>query len=149
MPPKTTFTTTLLKATGMDATGIVVPADVMATLGPGKRPAVTVTVNGYTYRSTVAVMSGKFMLPLAKVHREAAGVTGGQKVKVTLALDTAPRETPLPADLKKALTKAKLLKAFEGKAFTHRKEWVRSVEEAKKPETRERRIAKVVEALGG
>ena len=121
----------------------------MAALTTAKRAAVTVTLNGYSYRSTVVVMGGKFMLPLAKVNREGAGVAGGQKVKVTLELDTAPRETPLPADLKAALTKAKLMKAFEGKAFTHRKEWVRSVEEAKKPETRERRIAKVVEALGG
>lgn len=149
MPTRVTFTTTLTKATDMDATGIVVPADVVETLGQGKRPKVSVTLKSYTYRSTVAVMGGQFMLPLAKVHREAAGVQGGETVKVTLELDTAPRETPLPADLKAALTKAKLLQAFEGKAFTHRKEWVRSVEEAKKPETRERRIAKVVEALSG
>lgn len=148
-PPRVTFTTTLLKATDMDATGIVVPPDAVATLGTSKRPAVTVTLKRYTYRSTVAVMGGKFMLPLAKVHREAAGVQGGETVKVTLELDAAPREVAVPADLKAALTKAKLLKAFEGKAFTHRKEWVRSVEEAKQPETRERRIAKVVATLQG
>lgn len=147
--PKTTFTTTLLKATDMDATGIVVPPDVVAALGTSKRPAVSVTVNGYTYRSTVAVMGGQFMLPLAKVHREASGVRDGQTLKVTLALDTAPREVDVPADLASALKKAKVLAAFEAKSFTQRKEWVRAVEEAKAAETRTRRITKVVDALAG
>lgn len=147
MPPKTSFTTTVLQADDMNATGIVVPPEVVEALGTSKRPAVTVTLNGYTYRSTVAVMGGKFMLPLAKVHREAAGVKGGQKLKVTLELDTAPREVAVPADLKSALTKGKVLKAFEGASFTNRKEWVRGVEEAKAPETRARRIAKVVATL--
>lgn len=147
MPARTTFTTTLLKATDMNATGIVVPPDAVAALGTSKRPAVQVTLNGYTYRSTVAVMGGQFLVPLAKAHREAAGVAGGQKVKVTLELDTAPREVTVPADLKSALTKGKVLKAFDASSFTKRKEWVRGVEEAKAPETRARRIAKVVEAL--
>ena len=147
MPPRTTFTTTLMKATDMDATGIVVPPDAVATLGTSKRPPVTVTLKGYTYRSTVAAMGGKFMLPLAKVHREAAGVQGGDTVEVTLTLDTAPRDTPVPADLKAALTKAKVLKAFQASAPSKRKEWVRQVEEAKAAATRARRIAKVVAAL--
>ena len=121
----------------------------MAALGPGKRPKVTVTLNGYTYRSTVAVMGGAFLLPLAKVHREASGVRDGQTLKVTLALDTAPREVDVPADLASALKKAKVLAAFEAKSFTQRKEWVRGVEEAKAAETRARRIAKVVDALAG
>lgn len=147
MPPHASFTTTLLKATDMDATGIAVPDDVVAALGTSRRPAVTVTLNGYTYRSTVAVMGGQFLVPLAKAHREAAGVAGGQKVRVTLELDTAPREVTVPADLKSALTKGNVLNAFEGSSFTKRKEWVRAVEEAKAPETRARRVAKVVEAL--
>lgn len=149
MPPKSTFTTTVRQATDMSATGIVVPPEAVAALGPGKRPPVKVTVNGYTYRSTVAVMSGKFMLPLAKVHREAAGVKGGDTLKVTLELDEAPREVAVPADLTAALTKAKVLKAFEASSFTNRKEWVRGVEEAKAAETRARRIAKVVATLQG
>lgn len=147
MPARTTFTTTLLKATDMNATGIVVPAEAVAALGTSKRPAVQVTLNGYTYRSTVAVMGGQFLVPLAKVHREAAGLTGGQKVKVALVLDTGPREVAVPADLKSALTKGKVLKVFEASSFTKRKEWVRGVEEAKAPETRARRIVKVVDAL--
>lgn len=146
-PPSATFTTTLEQHAGMDATGIVVPDTAVAALGPGKRPKVTVTLSGYSYRSTVAVMGGEFLLPLAKVHREAAGVRGGQRVKVTLTLDTAPREVEVPADLLAALKQAKVLPAFEAKSFTQRKEWVRGVEEAKAAETRARRVAKVVEQL--
>ena len=128
----------------MDAMGIVVPEKVVEGFGQGKRPKVTVTLNGYTYRSTVAVMGGQFMLPLAKVHREAAGVKDGAKVEVTLELDTAPREVAVPKDLAAALKKAGLRAVFDGLAFTHRKEQVRSVEEAKAPETRLRRIEKAV-----
>ncbi len=148
-PPTATFTTTLRKSTSMDVMGIEVPPAAVAALGPGKRPKVTVTLNGYTYRSTVAVMGGAFLLPLAKVHREASGVRDGQTLKVTLTLDVAPREVDVPADLASALKKAKVLAAFEAKSFTQRKEWVRGVEEAKAAETRARRIAKVVDALAG
>lgn len=147
MPPRVSFTTVLEKATDMDAVGIVVPAEAVAALGPGKRPPVTVTLKGYSYRSTVAVMGGRFLLPLAKVHRDAARVEGGQTVTVTLELDTAPRDTPVPADLEAALQAAGALDAFRALAPTHRKEWVRSVDEAKKPETRLRRIEKAVAAV--
>lgn len=138
------FTITLRKAEAMDAMGIEVPAKVVEGFGQGKRPKVTVTLNGYTYRSTVAVMGGKFLLPLAKVHREACGVQEDKKVEVTLELDTAPRDVEVPKDLAAALKKAGLTKAFAGLAFTHRKEQVRSVEEAKTTETRLRRIDKAV-----
>ena len=138
------FTITLRKAEAMDAMGIVVPEKVVEGFGQGKRPKVTVTLNGYTYRSTVAVMGGKYLLPLAKVHREACGVKDGAKVEVLLELDTAPREVEVPKDLAAALKKAGLTKTFAGLAFTHRKEQVRSVEEAKAPETRLRRIEKAV-----
>ncbi|MEZ5288348.1 MAG: YdeI/OmpD-associated family protein [Vicinamibacterales bacterium] len=145
--PRTTFTTTLRKGTSKDVMGIVVPPESVEALGPGKRPPVTVTLKGYTYRSTVAVMGGKFLLPLAKVHREGSGAKDGETVKVTLELDSAPREVAVPKDLKAALAKGKVLKAFEAASYTNRKEWVRGVEEAKAPETRERRIAKIVGTL--
>lgn len=138
------FTITLRKAEAMDVMGIEVPEKVVAGFGQGKRPKVSVTLKGYTYRSTVAVMGGKFMLPLAKVHRAAAGVKDGEKVDVTLELDTAPREVEMPKDLEAALKKAGLTKTFAGLAFTHRKEHVRAIEEAKAPETRLRRIEKAV-----
>ena len=138
------FTITLRKAEAMDAMGIEVPAKVVEGFGQGKRPKVTVTLNGYTYRSTVAVMGGKFMLPLAKVHREACGVKDGSKVEVILELDAAPREVEVPKDLAAALKKAGVRAAFDGLSFTYRKEHVRSIEEAKAPETRARRIEKAV-----
>ena len=138
------FKITLHKAEDMDAMGIEVPPAVVEGFGQGKRPKVTVTFNGYTYRSTVAVMRGKYLLPLAKVHREASGVKDGQKVEITLELDTAPREVEVPKDFAAALKKAGLRAAFDKLAFTHRKEHVRAIEEAKAPETRLRRIDKAL-----
>jgi hypothetical protein len=138
------FRTSILQAEGMNATGIVVPDEVVEKLGAGKKPKVAVTLKGYTYRSTVAVMGGKFMLPLAKEHRDAAGVKANDKVEVTLELDTAPREVEVPKDLAAALKKAGLTKDFAALAFTHRKEHVRAIEEAKAPETRLRRVEKAV-----
>jgi hypothetical protein len=116
----------------------------VAALGSSRKPAVTVTVNGYTYRSTVATMGGKFMIGLSAEHRKGSGLTGDETVEVTLALDTQSRIPPLPADLKSALTKAKVLEAFQSAAPSKQKEFVRQVEEAKAAETRARRIAKVV-----
>ncbi len=138
------FKTTIMLAEDMNATGINVPEAVVEQLGAGRKPKVSVTLKGYTYRSTVFFMGGKFMLPLAQEHRAAAGVKGGDKVEVTLELDTAPREVEVPKDLAAALKKAGLTKDFAALAFTHRKERVRSIEEAKAPETRLRRIDKAV-----
>jgi hypothetical protein len=138
------FKTTIMLAEDMNATGIVVPDDVVAKLGQGKKPKVVVSLKGYSYRSTVAVMGGKFMLPLAKEHRDKAGVKGGDKVEVTLEVDDAPREVEVPKDLAAALKKAGARAAFDKLAFTHRKEHVRSIEEAKAAETRARRIEKAV-----
>jgi hypothetical protein len=138
------FKTTILLAEDMNATGIVVPDDVVAKLGQGKKPKVVVSLKGYSYRSTVAVMGEKFMLPLAKEHRDKAGVKGGDKVDVTLEVDDAPREVEVPKDLAAALKKAGARAAFDKLAFTHRKEHVRSIEEAKAAETRVRRIEKAV-----
>lgn len=144
-----TFKTGVLKAEGLNATGLRVPAVVVEKLGAGKRPKVTVTLKGYTYRSTVAVYGGEFFLPLAAVHREAAGVKAGQPVQVTVELDTAPREVEVPKDLAAALKKAGVRAAFDALAFTHRREHVRAIEEAKAPGTRARRIDKAVAMVSG
>ena len=122
------------------------PDDVVAALGGGKRPPVTVTVGGYGYRTTVAPMGGAYWIPLAAEHRKAAGVQAGQEVDVRVELDTAARETPLPEDLAAALDDGARA-FFEGLAPSHRKEWVRWVEEAKKPETRATRIEKTAASL--
>ena len=139
------FRTTVVQS-GKTATGLQVPDDVVEALGGGKRPPVTVTLGGYGYRTTVAPMGGAFWIPLAAEHREAAGVQAGQEVDVQVELDTAPRETPLPEDLAAALDED--ARAFvDGLAPSHRKEGVRWVEEAKKPETRAARVEKTAEAL--
>jgi hypothetical protein len=138
------FKTTLLQAKGMNATGIEIPPEIVEGLGAGKKPPVKVTIKGYTYRNTVAVMGGKYMVGVAAEHREKAGVKGGDKIEVTLELDTAPREVEVPNDFAAALKKAKAREAFDKLAYTHRKEHVRAIEEAKAPETRLRRIEKAV-----
>jgi hypothetical protein len=131
---------------GKTATGIEVPEEVVAALGESKRPAVTITVNGYTYRTTAVRMGGRFLVPLSAENREAAGVAAGDDITVDIALDTAPREVDLPADLAAAMDDA-VRATYDGLSYTHRKEWVRWVEEAKKPETRATRIEKTVTGL--
>jgi hypothetical protein len=131
---------------GKTATGIQVPDEIVEKLGSGKRPPVVVTIGDYTYRTTVAPMGGDYWIPLAAEHREAAGVAAEQEVDVSIELDTAPREVPLPDDLAAAMDDAART-AFDGLAPSHKKEWVRWVEEAKKPETRAARITKTVESL--
>lgn len=142
-----TFHTTLLL--NGNNVGIEVPPEVVAELGSGKRPKVVVTVNGYTYRSTVAVMGGLNLIPLNAAHRGAAGVAGGEEHDITLELDEAPRTVEVPPDVATALAEAGLREAFDGLSFTQRKEHVRAISDAKKPETRQRRLEKLLTTLGG
>jgi hypothetical protein len=139
------FTATL-ELHGRSATGIVVPDDVVAGLGTSKRPSVAVTINGHSYRSTIARMGGRYLLPVAAEHREAAGIAAGESVSVDVVLDEAPREVGIPDDLVGAMDD-EARAAYDALSFTYRKEWVRWVEDAKRPETRATRIAKTVEGL--
>ncbi len=133
---------------GKTATGIEVPEDVVAALGQGSRPPVTVTVGGHSDRTTIARMGGRFLVPLSAENRTAAGVAAGDEVDVDIEPDTAPREVAVPADLTEALARDDTARAaFDRLSYTHRKEWVRWVEEAKKADTRATRLAKTVEAL--
>jgi hypothetical protein len=142
---KTIFTTNIL---GLgNNTGIEVPAENIAELGDSKKPAVNVLIGTYRYPSTVAVMGGKFMIPLSKAHREASGLKANDKVTVTLELEIASRQLEIPKDLEAALSKAGAKKTFDALPPSKRKEFVRQVEEAKTPETRERRIKKIIVAL--
>jgi hypothetical protein len=141
------FRTTILQS-GKTATGIQVPAEVVEALGSGKRPAVKVTINGYTYRSTVAVMGGAYMVGVNAEHRAAAGVAGGDEVDVEMELDTAPREVTVPADLAAALeAEPDARRTFDGLSYSNKSWHVLQVAGAKTDETRQRRIAKSVAVL--
>jgi hypothetical protein len=142
-----TFTTTL-ELHGKTATGFEVPATAVQALGGGKRPPVRVMIGPYAYRSTVATMSGCYMLPLAAEHRTAAGVAAGETIQVTLELDTAERTVDIPPELASAMRKAAGTRtAFDRLSYTNRKEMVLSVLGAKQEETRRRRIAKAIAQL--
>jgi bacteriocin resistance YdeI/OmpD-like protein/uncharacterized protein DUF1905 len=144
-----TFKTKLQLADDANATGIVVPSNVVAALGSGKKPKVKITINSYEYRSTVAAYNGLFMLPFSQDHRKASGINAGDVVEVTLELDTEPRTVDLPTDLQAALKAKKgALEKFEALSYSIRKNHVYQVNEAKTQETRERRIAKIVDSMG-
>lgn len=142
-----TFRTTILAA-GKTATGIEVPPEVVAALGRGQRPPVRVTISGHTYRSTVAVMGGRHMIGVSAENRARAGVQAGDEVDVRLALDSAPREVTVPADLGGALDREPDAKEFFASLSYSRRQWhVLSVESAKTPEARQRRIEKSIDLL--
>jgi hypothetical protein len=142
-----TFRTTLLQLG--NNVGIEVPEEIVLGFGAGKRVPLTVTINGYSYASTTAVMGGRYLISLSAAHRKAAGVAGGEEHDVTLEHDAAPRTVEVPEDLAAALAEAGVRDAFDALAFTYRKEHARSVADAKRPETRERRVTKIVDQLRG
>ena len=141
------FRTTILQS-GKTATGIEVPPEVVEALGAGKRPAVSVTINGFTYRSTIAVMGGAYMVGVNADNRAGAGVAGGDEVDVDIELDAAPREVEVPDDFAAALAaEPKAQATFDGLSYSNRSWHVLSINGAKTDETRQRRIAKSVESL--
>ena len=146
MAAKVKFNTDILQIG--NNTGIEVPEDAIEKLNSGKRPAVKVTLNGFSYRSTVAVMGGKFLIPLSAERRESAKVKGGDNMDITLELDTEPREVELPTDFKKALAKdKKTLTFFESLSYSARQRHVLPISQAKTDETRQRRIEKAIADL--
>lgn len=141
------FRTTILQA-GKTAAGIEVPPEVVEALGAGKRPPVRVTLNGYTYRNTVAVMGGTYMIGVSNEHRTASGLKGGDVVDVDLELDTAPREVSVPADLGAALDAEPAARAtFDRLSYSNKSWHALQVEGARTDATRRRRIAKSIAAL--
>ena len=135
------FSATVLLG-GRTATGIRVPAQVVDLLGAGRRPAVRVTVGGHTYRSTIAVMGGEFMVPLSAENRSRSGVAAGDDVDVRLELDTQPREVAVPDDLAAALDAEPAARAcFDALSYSRKRWYVLGIEEARTAATRERRIA--------
>ena len=141
------FRTTILQ-NDKTATGMHVPDEVVAKLGAGKRPKVSVTINGYTYRSSVATVDGRFMVGVSATVREGADVEGGDTVDVDIELDTAPREVAVPPDLAAALKREPDAKRFfDGLSYSKQQWHVLSIGGAKTPETRQRRIDKSVGML--
>ena len=131
-------------------TGIEVPPEVVESFGAGKRPPVVVTVNGFEYRSTIAPMGGMFLIPFSSDKRAATGIRGGDPIVVDLELDTAPRTVDVPDDLAAALDATPgAREAWDRLSPSHRKAHVTAIEGAKAAETRQRRIAKAIEALTG
>ncbi len=128
-------------------TGIEVPEPVVASFEAGRKPAVVVDVNGFEYRSTIAVMGGRSLIPFSSDKRAATGLAGGDPITVTLTLDTAPRTVEVPDDLAAALAEAGAREAFDGLAPSKRKAHVTAVEAAKGADTRARRVAKIVADL--
>jgi len=146
-PGSVRFRTTIQQS-GKTTTGIQVPEDVVEGLGAGKRPPVTVTINGYTYRSTVAVMGGRYLVSVSAEHRAGAGVAAGDEVDVDIALDTAPRQVTVPADFAAALdAEPEAQRTFDGLSYSNRSWHVLQVEGAKTDQTRQRRIGKSVDIL--
>jgi len=141
------FHTTILQG-DKTATGIRVPAEIVEGFAAGRRPPVTVTINGYTYRSTIATVSGDYMVGVSAVNREGAGVAGGDEVDVEIELDTQPRTVTLPDDFAAALAADPTAQATFDKLSNSNKGWhVSSIEGAKSAETRQRRIEKSVATL--
>lgn len=139
---------TTVELNGKTATGIEVPAEVVSALGSSKKPAVRVTINGYTYRSTVASMGGRFMLPVSAEVRAGAGIAAGDKVEVEVEIDDEPREAIVPADFQEALNQDAAAKAaFERLSYSNKRQHILSIEGAKSAETRQRRLDKAISTL--
>jgi hypothetical protein len=138
------YKTKLLRDSSMCA--IPVPFDPKKVFGKTRAP-VKVTINGYTYRSTIAAMGGPPCVPLRKSHREAAGIEGSETVDVRIELDSEKREVVPPDELVKALKAARVWDRWEKLSYTHRREYAEAVATAKKAETRARRIEQTVAAL--
>jgi hypothetical protein len=142
------FHTTILQS-GKTAAGIQIPVEIVEALGAGKVPKVLVTMRGYTYRSSVAMVNGVPMVGVSAENRAAAGVAGGDEVDVELELDTAPREVTVPTDFANALdAEPDARRTFDALSYSNKSWHVGQIEGAKTEETRQRRIAKSVETLG-
>jgi len=140
-----TFRTTLWGADDMNATGVVVPPEVIELLGAGKKPPVHVTLNGYEYRTTIAVMGGEYMFGVSAAIRKETGLAAGDPIEVVLRVASTPREVSVPDDFAAALTAEPAARAFfDGLSNSVRRYHVDNINGAKTDETRARRIEKAV-----
>jgi hypothetical protein len=141
------FHTTILKS-GETATGFRVPDDVVDALGAGRRPKVRVTINGFTYRSSIATVDGSPMVGVSAENRAGAGVQGGDEVDVDIEVDTAPRDVRVPRELADALDAEPAARAtFDALSYSNKSWHAIQIESAKTDERRRRRLEKSIEAL--
>lgn len=139
---------TVVELGGKTATGIRVPAEIVEKLDSGQRPRVYVTINDYTYRSSIAPYTGDYFIPVSAAVREAAEIAAGDQIEVSVRLDTDPREVEVPEDLAAALAaNPEAAKFFESLSYSNKRRIVLPIEDAKTAETRQRRIDKSVEKL--
>ena len=142
------YRTTIRQAEGSSATGIEIPDEVLTALGAGRKPAVRLSVNGYSYRSTVATVDGRYMVSLSSEHRAASGLDGGDEVEVDIEVDSSPREIDMPDDFAAALDAEPAARAtFDGLSNSLKRYHVDLINGAKTDDTRQRRIEKSVATL--
>jgi len=135
---------------GKTATGFEVPEAVVTGLGAGRKPPVTISIGDYQYRSTIASMGGRFMVPVSAEVRKATGLSAGDEVEVKIELDTQPREVTVPEDFQSALDgEPEAKRRFESLSYSHKRQHVMAVDDAKTAETRKRRIDKAIAMLKG
>lgn len=138
----------IIRLDGKTATGIPVPAEVVESLGQGKRAKIKVTIGDYTYRTSVAPRGGEYMIPMSAEHRAGAGVVAGDEVEIDIEADTEPRELVVPPDFAEALEQDPAAGVFfAGLSYSNQRRHVLAIEQAKTPETRQRRIEKAVSSL--
>jgi hypothetical protein len=139
---------TTIEGAGKTAAGMRIPPEVVAALGTSRKPAVKVTINSYTHRSTVAVVSGAFMVGVPPVFRNGAGVAAGDEVEVEIELDTEPRVISVPPELAAALDgDPDAMRTFDALSYSNKRRLVEPITAAKAAETRQRRIDKTVALL--
>lgn len=137
-----------LQLDGKTATGITVPAEVLDALGAGRRPSVSVTINGHTFRSTIGSMGGVAKIPVSSAVRAEAGVAAGDMLDVDVILDTAPRQVSVPEDLSAAMAdKPEAREFFSQLSYSRQHAYVAWIEQAKKPDTRASRVAQTAALL--
>jgi Bacteriocin-protection, YdeI or OmpD-Associated/Domain of unknown function (DUF1905) len=138
---------TILTAFGNN-TGIVIPEELVMSLESGKKPPVIVTINGFSYKNTVAVMGGQFLVGVNSDIRKKTGLQGGDPIEVTLELDTEPRVLEIPADFQQALDSNRVAKDFfEKLSYSNKQRFVLPLDQTKNPETRQKRIEKAIKDL--
>jgi len=136
---------TVVELRGTTATGFQVPPEIVEALGAGKRPPVRVTINGFTYRSTIAVYGGEILLGINADNRVGTGVKPGDEIEVDVELDTDVREVEVPGDLSAALDADSAARTFfESLSYSNKRRFVIPINDAKSPETRQRRIEATV-----